>query len=239
MDTPAHRKAPEMNATATARMPLRSETANDPAAAAAETDGTPAISETYGLVYAFTLLLYVPCIAALGLFKLYEFSPGYLLAMTAAPVLGMLLVMFTEPLTMSPLRTLGSALLLSGLSLFGSLGAMFGGALLLAPVQQWIRTEYFAQLTVVAVVFLAALVTPLVIAVVRTVRATGRLRWVRVAALVASLAFVGAILVMTVLPSHPLGTLRIDQSSFLIGGLVAYLPGYAISAALWRRFGIA
>jgi hypothetical protein len=200
---------------------------------------TPAISETYGLVYAFTLLLYVPCIAALSLFRSYEFSPGYLLAMTAAPPLGMLLVMFTEPLTLSPLRTLGSALLLSGLSMFGSLLAMFGGALLLAPFQQWIRVQYFGPLTVVALLLLAALVVPLVVAAVRMARGSGGLRWVRFAAIALALAFVGTILVLTVQPTHPLGSLRVDQSSFLIGGLVAYLPGYAISAALWRRFGIA
>ena len=202
-------------------------------------DDTPAVSETYGLVYAFTLLLYIPCIAALSLFEKYSFSPGYLLAMTAAPVLGMLLVMFTEPLTRSVLRTAGSALLLSGLSLMGSLGVMFGGALLIAPFQEWIRVRYFATLTVLAVVFLAALVMPLAIALVRVVRGSGGLRWIRAAALVLALGCVGVILVMTVQPSHPLGALRIDQASFLIGGLVAYLPGYAVSAGLWRKFGVA
>ncbi len=228
-----------MDRTATADLPLPQAAIARPTAVAAEADVTPAISETYGLVYAFTLLLYVPSIAALSLFKMYSFTVGYLLVMTAAPVLGMLCVMFTEPIARSPLRRLGSALLLAGLSLTGSLGVVFGVMLLLVPVQQWIRVEYFGPLTVIAVVFLAALVTPLVIAAVRIVRGSGGLRWVRLAAIVLALAFVGAILVLTVQPSHPLASLRTDQSSFLIGGLVAYLPGYAISAALWRRSGIA
>jgi hypothetical protein len=239
MDTETHQEAPEMTQTATADLPVLPAAEPAKPAVVAEGEDTPAISETYGLVYAFTLLLYVPCIAALSLFRMYSFSPGYLLAMTAAPVLGMLALMFTEPLTMSPLRTIGSALLLSGLSLTGSLLVIFGGALLLAPVQQWIRVKYFGPLTVIALVYLAALVTPLLVAVVRTARGAGGLRWVRVAVLALALVFVGVILVVTVQPSHPLGSMRTDQASFLIGGLVAYLPGYAISAALWRRFGIA
>lgn len=228
-----------MDRCATDDMPPASAGAPARPTAADALDDTPAISETYGLVYAFTLLIYVPCIAALSLFGAYSFTPGYILVMTAAPVLGMLCVMFSEPRVRSALRTVGAALLLSVLSLTGSVAVMFGGALLIAPFQEWIRVKYFGPLTVLAIVFVAALVTPLVIAAVRTARGSGGLRWVRFAVLVLALVFVGAMLVMTVLPSRPLGALRVDQASFLIGGLVAYLPGYAISAGLWRRFGIA
>lgn len=240
MDHTKDREAPIMDRTATADMPGLHGAPAAPQAVADAADDTPTVSETYGVVYAFTLLLYLPCLAALRLFDMYSFSPGYLLVMIASPLLAALLLLFTEPLTMSPLRTFGSAMLLAGLSLMGSVGVTFGGALLLMPFQQWIRMENMGPMSVIAVAFLALLAVPVVVSAARTARGgSGWMRAVRLAAIGLALAAVVAILVLTVQPSHPLTSLRTDQSSFLIAGLVSYLPGYAISAALWRRFGIA
>jgi len=240
MDHATYREAPTMDRTATADPTALHGAPAAHQAAIEAVDDTPAVSETYGVVYALTLLLYLPSLAALRLFDMYSFSPGYLLVMMASPLFAALFLMFTEPLTMSPVRTFGSAMLLAGLSLMGSVGVTFGGALLLMPFQQWIRMENMGPMSVIAVAFLALLAAPLVVSAVRTLRGgSGWMRVLRLAAIGLALGAVVAILVLTVQPSHPLTSLRTDQSSFLIAGLVSYLPGYAISAALWRRFGIA
>lgn len=199
----------------------------------------PTLRESYALIYAFTLLVYVPAIVLLGTQRYYSYTSGYLAIMVAPPLLGMLIAVRLGDLSTRWRTVLGRS------ALAGVGGMIVGGALfmtvsfLLAFLGPAFEAHEFAALSVgVGVVFLL-LGLPLVLTAVRRLRTVGVVPKVEAVACILALVVIATVGILVLNGEQALvGALRKDQLSYLVGGVLWYTPAYALVGSVWRLIGI-
>lgn len=206
-----------------------------PVSAVVAVDETPRMLDTYALVYAFTLMWTVIALLALSRLGLYSYTPAYAVLMMLPPGLGVTSLLLTEKREGSARALLGRAALLTVLAAAGSVAFIFGGMLALPIVIDSV-VSHLAGAAPFAIGLLAVLTAPLVISLVREVRAGS---WLRATVVLAALGIVGVALYTSATPSRLIvDSLRRDQMSFFMGALNWYLPAYALAAAILRKVGL-
>jgi hypothetical protein len=200
----------------------------------------PRMLDTYALLFAATLVCLVPSGLVLTTVPMYSYTPLYTSLVALPPLLGMLVVLATDPEKRSIGSLLGRTALLSALALAGSVSLMFAGALLLFPVSTWLVPANFGAFAAVAVGLLLVMTAPLVVVLIRQIRDRSSIRsWVRIALIVAALVGIGVVIYYSFAPGRVLATaLRKDQGSFLMGAITWYIPTYALSGAIARKVGL-
>jgi hypothetical protein len=204
-------------------------------------ESTPAFFETYGSLYAFTLLWALVGIAAFTALPPHAETLAYVALVGWAPVAAMATLLLTERRPGTMLGLLGRTVLLSGIAAF----ATVFGITLLIPVFALAQARFLlAPRSVAGVVFgvcalTVLIVVPLSIAFVRAVRSgTGASARLRAGAILVALAVVGVVAYTTLVPGHPLGEIvSPEQAKTLLGAVSWYLPAYALTTGLARRFG--
>ncbi len=199
----------------------------------------PTLRESYSLVYAFTLLLYLPAIILLGTQRYYSYTPGYLALMVLPPLLGMMVAIRIGDLSES-----WKAVVIRSL-VSGVLGMVIGGAVFmtasffLAFLGPAFEAHAFDALSIgVGAVFLL-LGLPLVLTAVSRFRTRGVSAKIEAVACVLALAAVAGVAVMLLDGQHSLvSALRKDQLSYLVGGVLWYTPAYALVGSVWRLIGL-
>ncbi len=195
--------------------------------------------DSYSLLYAFTLTAFIPAIIGLGTQPYYSFTPGYLAFMTAPPLLAMLVLMFTHQPSATPLRTAGKALLFGVVSMIGG-GALFlSTSFLLAFLGPAFESHSFGPLQVGLAVIMLGYVTPLAITAVsrvRTARPGAILEAVVLVVAIAAFAWIG----FEILTQRGtlMDVLRKDQVSYLVGGVLWYIPAYSLVGSIVRSIGV-
>lgn len=195
--------------------------------------------DSYSLTYAFSLLPFAVAIAAMRAFPAYAYDRlGYVVLLTAPPVLGVLGALLAER-SGRPLRsTVARAALLAVLSLMGSVTLFTVGSIMLVPVSRFITPKNFGTLTVTSVGIVALIAVPLLVTLVRELVRRERGMTVRAAVLSMSLLGILGVVLLTVGSRELVTTLRKDQIVQLMAGLIWYLPTYGAAVALWRWGGV-
>jgi hypothetical protein len=189
--------------------------------------------ESYGLLYAFTLLWQVLAVLVLGMTPAYSYTPAYLAISVAAPFLGMGCVLtLTEP-GWRPPRLLAATLLLGVLSLVASVGIVFVAALSIVPTIDLVQRVGFATTARFAAAAVVVASLPALVTLLRGTWLSKGLRgWLQAIGLTAALALVAASVVYSLSPGDVLGALlRKDQLTALFGPLSWQVPAYAAAGA--------
>ncbi|MDO8949157.1 MAG: hypothetical protein Q7V61_01390 [Actinomycetota bacterium] len=195
--------------------------------------------ESYALLYAFTLALYVPAIIALRTQPYYSYTPAYLALMTLPPLLAMVALVLVHDPSASRLRTIGKALLFAVTSMIGGAALFLSTSFLLVFLGPAFEDRNFGPLQVGIGIIMVLLMMPLVLTVV------SRVRTLRVGAVAEAVLVLVAIAAFTwvswVILSQQ-GTLsellRKDQVSYLVGGVLWYIPAYSLVGTLVRSSGV-
>jgi hypothetical protein len=203
---------------------------------------TPRVSDTYALVYAFILLFLVPGSIAVGELPFRTYTFQYVALVTVPFVLGLLLTLLTDSHD-DPKTVAIRVAVLTPLVVLSGVTVLFLSSLLLVPINQYLGPEYRSVTTPVAALLLAALASPLVIALIRRVGSRIDLRTaIQAVALVGALALVAYVVYISAFQVGRIGELadaaRKDVVIYIIGGLVWYGPAFGIAAGVWRRTGI-
>jgi hypothetical protein len=205
------------------------------APSAAEVDAEPRMLDTYALLYAFTLLWTVPALLALSFVRLYSYTPLYTLLVALPPGLGVASLLLGEKREGSWGSLVGRIVLLTVLSVAGSVLFIFVGMLGLPIVIDWVVAHLHGT-GPFAIVLLGLAAAPLAVVLVREAR---RGSWVHAAVLAVAIAVVGVVLYTSATPSRLLvDAVRKDQMSFFMGSLSWYLPAYGLAGAICRRLGL-
>jgi hypothetical protein len=191
------------------------------------------------LLFAFTLAIFIPAIFGLGTQAYYSFTPGYLAFMTAPPLLAMIALIFTHQPSATPLRTLGKALLFGVVSMIGG-GALFlTTSFFLAFLGPAFESHEFGPLQVGVAIIMVGYMLPLVLAMIARIRKpnAGTLveAFILLAAVAAFFLIAWAILTQQGILSD---LLRKDQESYLVGGLLWYIPAYSLVGSVIRSLGV-
>jgi hypothetical protein len=157
-------------------------------------------------------------------------------------VLGLLLTLLTDSHDDSKTVIIRMAVL-TPLVVLSGVTVLFLSSLMLVPINQYLGPEYRAVTTPLAALLLAALASPLAIALVRRFRSRIDLRTaVQTVALVGALVLVAYVVYLSAFEVGRMGeladTARKDVVIYIIGGLVWYGPAFGIAAGVWRRTGI-
>ncbi len=195
--------------------------------------------DSYALLFAFTLAIFIPAIFGLGTQAYYSFTPGYLAFMTAPPLLAMIALIFTHQPSATPLRTLGKALLFGVVSMIGG-GALFlTTSFFLAFLGPAFESHEFGPLQVGVAIIMVGYMLPLVLAMIARIRKpnAGTLveAFILLAAVAAFFLIAWAILTQQGILSD---LLRKDQESYLVGGLLWYIPAYSLVGSVIRSLGV-
>lgn len=195
--------------------------------------------DSYALLYAFTLLIFIPALAGIGIEAYYSYTPLYLLFMVAPPLLAMVALMLTHQRSATTLRTIGKGLLFGVLSMIGG-GALFlttsFGLALLGPA---FESHEFGPLQIGVAVIMVIYALPMVMGIVDRLRrpsAGALVEAVLLLAAVAALGFIGWIVLTQ--QSAIIDAMRKDQSSFLVGGVMWYIPAYSLVGSVIRSLGV-
>jgi len=199
----------------------------------------PRFRDSYSLVYSFSLLFYLPALVLLGTQGFYSFSPVYLLLMVSPPLLGMLLAVRVGGPHLSWRMVLAR-------SAFAGVGGMVvGGALFMSASMLLVflgpafEAHAFDALSIGVGVVFVLFGVPLAMTAWTRLRQRGALS--KLEAIVCLIALVAVLLigVLVLDGGHTLAqVMRKDQSSFLIGGVLWYLPSYALVGSIARIIGI-
>lgn len=195
--------------------------------------------DSYALLFAFTLAIFIPAIFGLGTQPYYSYTPGYLAFMTAPPLLAMILLIFVHQPSATPLRTLGKALLFGVVSMIGG-GALFlTSSFFLAFLGPAFESHAFDPLQVGIAIIMTGYMLPLLLAVIARLRrpSAGALieAFILLAAVAAFVWFAWVILTQQGTLSD---VLRKDQVSYLVGGLLWYIPAYSLVGSIIRSLGV-
>lgn len=200
---------------------------------------TPKISDTYALFYALLMLFLVPGSIAIGELPFRTYTFQYVSLVTVPFLLAILGTFLTDsddplPLVLKRIAVLSPLIIMSGVAV------LFTSSFLLVPINRFLGPEYRAVTTPLAAMLLCGLVSPLVLSLVRRVRAGLNAKTVfHAIVLVSALAFVAIVVYLSVWRVGFLGDVaRKDIVIYIIGGLVWYGPAFGISAAVWRRTGL-
>lgn len=207
-----------------------------------DTQDAPKVLDTYAVSYAFVLLFLVPGALAIGYlpFRTYTFS--YVSLVTVPFVLGLLATFITD--SREPLKTvaLRSAVLIPLIVVTG-VTVLFTAMLFLPVSSKFLGAEFRLASGRVAAGALVALISPLVVALGRRVRAPFDVRTAAQAlALSLALLLAGAVVYVSIFEVGRLWDmaqlLRKDVVIYIVGALVWYLPALGISAGVWRGLGL-
>lgn len=202
----------------------------------------PRISDTYSLMYAFTLLFLFPGSLLVGQLPFRTYTFQYVSLVTMPFVLGFVLTLLTDS-TDTARRTWLRIAVLTPLVMMSGVAVLFTSTLFLPVVAPFLGPEFRAQTTPIAALLLVAIGSPLIVAVWRRLRTriTARSAF-QVLALVSAIVLVIAVAVVSVTEVGRLGQLahvmRKDVVIYIIGGLMWYLPAFGLAAGVWRRVGL-
>lgn len=205
-------------------------------------EDTPRVFDTYAVAYAFILLFLVPGALTIARLPFRTYTFAYVSLITVPFVLGLLLTFLTD--TREPLKTIAVRFaVLTPLIVVSGVAVMFTSSILLWPINKFLGPAFREASTPVAAAILVALAWPLVVAVVRRVRAPFDARTAfQALAMVLALLLAGAVVYLSVFEVGRLGEIaqaaRKDVVIYIIGALVWYLPSFGISAGIWRRLGL-
>lgn len=193
----------------------------------------PRFFETYGLSYAFGLLFLLPAILLLGSQPLYAFTAFYTAMLVIPPVAASVLILATDPAEKRKRSFVGRAALLTVLATVGSILALIVGT----PVVIFLFLNgvgHSQALTgFVSAAGLALVSSPMVYALVRSVRSGS---WLRAFALVVAIVAMGIVIALTTSQGGFLvESMRRDQGEIMMGLLEWCLPAFAATTAFLRR----
>jgi hypothetical protein len=201
----------------------------------------PAFFDTYGSLFAFTLLWSLVGIAAFTMLPPHAETLSYVALVGWAPLAAMATLLLTERRPGTMLGLAGRAVLLTAVAAFAT---VFGITLLvpmfaLAQARYLLAPRSLAGVLVGVVALTVLIVVPLSISFVRAARARAQVgARLRAGAILAALAVIAVVAYTTLVPGHPLAALvSKEQASALLGAVSWYLPAYALTASLARRFG--
>lgn len=200
---------------------------------------TPRVADTYSLFYAFTLIWLVPGVALIGQLPFRTYTLAYVSLVTVPFILGFAVTLLSD--SDEPMKTrLLRIAVLTPLVLLTGVAVLFTSSLLLVPINDYLGPEHRDITTPAAVVLLAALASPLVVAIWRRLRARVRvIAAVQVLAMLIALGFVVTLAVLSFRDDRLVATMvRKDLVIYIVGALVWYLPAFGISAGVWRRLGL-
>lgn len=196
----------------------------------------PNFFETYGLSYAFGLLFLLPAIVLIGSQPLYSFTAFYTLMLAIPPVAASVLLLATDPAGERSGSFLGRSALLTVLATVGSIIAVMIGTpvVILLFLNGVGHSQVLTGL--VSAVGLLLVGSPMVYALVRSVRSES---WLRALVLVLAIA---ALVILIALTTSQGGflveSMRSDQGEIMMGLLVWCLPSFAVTTAFVRRHGL-
>ncbi|MDY0087179.1 MAG: hypothetical protein RBS78_01285 [Coriobacteriia bacterium] len=200
----------------------------------------PRVLDTYGLVYAFTALYFIPALFAIDRWAIEPFSLPYLILLAGPFFLGPATVFALD--SDDPPRTLAiRAAILAPLTAFTGLTVVFlTMMLIIPPLSLFVVPENFSVLAILMAATVVILALPVVVSLISRVReGFSAKNLIQIAVLLAALGVVAWIVVMTFDASDTLGTfLGEDIVDHFMGAFTWYLPGLGLAAGVWRRTGI-
>ncbi|KAF0208437.1 MAG: hypothetical protein Q8S43_11310 [Actinomycetota bacterium] len=204
-----------------------------------EADHQISFGESYALLYAFTLAFYVPAIVALRTQPYYSYTPAYLAFMTLPPILAMVTLVLVHDPSARWLRTIGKALLFAVTSMIGGAALFLSTSFLLVFLGPAFEARNFGPLQVGIGVIMVLFVLPLVLTAVSLVRRfrVGALAEAAVVlCAIAAFTWIGWVILSQQGKLSDL--LRKDQVSYLVGGVLWYIPAYSLVGTLVRSSGV-
>jgi len=210
-----------------------------PAGAHAALDDTPRMLDTYALVYALTLVFFMPGVMSIVNLPYREYTFAYVSLVTAPFLLGLFATLLTDSRDSLKTRAIRAAILTPLIVLTG-VTVLFTSALITVPIGRVLRPQHFDIEGPVALAMLVLVALPLAPALFRRFRSP--LGWrsvVQILALLFALAIVIGVAVLTLRPDRLLGTIqRKDIVIYVVGALTWYLPAFGIAAGAWRKVGL-
>lgn len=195
--------------------------------------------ESYSLLYSLTLALYVPAVIALRTQPYYSYNAWYLTLMTLPPMLAMVVMVLLHDPSANVLRTVGKGLLFAVTSMIGGAAVFLTTSFFLVFLGPAFESHEFGPLQIGVAVIMALLALPLVrtvISRVRTLRPIAVAEAVLVLAAVVAFAWIGWVILTQQGTLSEL--LRKDQVSYLVGGVLWYIPAYSLVGTLIRSSGV-
>ena len=206
-----------------------------PAPAAEE----PRVFDTYSLVYALTLLFFVPGAIAIQRLPFRDYTFQYVSLVTMPFLLGLIATFLTDSTERLRTRLLRIGVLTPAILLTG-VTVLFTASIVVVPISPFIKPQYFSATTPIAASLLVLLASPLVPALLRRFRGPfSAVRLVQGVAIALAIALVAAVVVLSLQPNRELATIaRKDVMIYIVGALVWYLPSFGLAAGVWRRLGV-
>jgi len=199
----------------------------------------PRFFDTYALVYAFILTFLIPGLAVMSTLPFRTYTFQYVMAFAGPFVLGLLATFFTD--SADPWRRVAlRSVILLPLVIVTGVTVLFTGSLTVLPISPFLKPGSAAVTTPIAVVLLAVLAAPLVLALTRRLRR--RPDWrsvVQILALVIALGVAASVgYLMLGAPGELRGFARKDLTIYVTGAVMWYLPSFGIAAGAWRAVGL-
>ena len=199
----------------------------------------PRFFDTYALVYAFILTFLIPGLAVMSTLPFRTYTFQYVMAFAGPFVLGLLATFLTD--STDPWRRVAlRSVILLPLVIVTGVTVLFTGSLTVLPISPFLKPGSAAVTTPIAVVLLAVLAAPLVLALVQRLRR--RPDWrsvVQILALVIALGVAGWVgYLMLGTPGELRGFARKDLTIYVTGAVMWYLPSFGIAAGAWRAVGL-
>jgi len=201
---------------------------------------TPRVLDTYGLVYAFTALFFIPALFVVDRFSVEPFSPTYLALLATPFLLGPAVVFALDSRDGARTVAIRSAVLAPLVAFTGVTILFVAMMLIIPPLSLFVIPENFRVLAVLMAATVVLMASPMVLSLVARVREGLSARGlVQIGVLVAVLGVIVWMIVMTFDPGDTLATfLGKDIVDHFIGAFTWYLPALALAAGFWRRTGI-
>ncbi|MGB4592938.1 MAG: hypothetical protein WBI63_04080 [Coriobacteriia bacterium] len=197
------------------------------------------LRDSYSLLYAFTMVAFLPAIALLRTRAMYSYDFGYLVIMVAPPLVAMVALTFLHDPATTPLRTLGKALLYAVAGMILGATLFLTASFFLAFLGPVFESHEWGGLQIAIGIIIALFSAPLILTAVsraRKLKAGPALEALLIVAALVSLVVIGGSLLAT--DGWLTGMLRKDQVSYLVGGVFWYLPSYALVGSVIRSLGI-
>ena len=199
----------------------------------------PRVFDTYGVLYALSLVFLVPGALAISNLPFRDYTFAYVSLVTMPFLLGLLATLLTD--SRDPWKTqLLRAAVLVPIVLMTGVTVLFTSSFIVLPISQVLTPTNFDIAGPIAMVALIALALPLLPALLHSLRLP--LGWrsvVHVLALLFAIAVVVGVVVLSLRPDRTLATMeRKDVMIYIVGALVWYLPSFGIAAGVWRRVGL-
>lgn len=203
----------------------------------------PRVLDTYATVYAFILLFLVPGVLLMSRLPFGDDRSGtytfaYVSYVTVPFVLGLIATFLLDSRDSVKQVLLRMAILIP-LIVVSGVTIMFAFSALMIPASKFLGIAD-QGLNIVFWVGLAVVAAPLVVSIVRRLRALGGWRGVvQLVAIVAALALVVGLVVLSFGSDVSIYDLwRKDVVIYVVGALTWYAPAFGLAAGLWRASGL-